>query len=185
MNKSKDCTVASTYDGTLSTRKQTTDNPSHIQNVTKTQPFNLIPVMPPNKNKSVVAKSGGLPELSKPASVREFKVPSQPVKSGNNSSRSSQTSIAPAQVQDESMMRVDQAIVAIGKSDLKVTHYDSAVESKEHSAQFPSTHDKSSDLSFGERARSTSTRETVDEQSIISHSSDVIKYQKRVNEMLC
>ena len=80
--------------------------------------------------------------------MKELKVPSQTVRSDNDPSRGSQTSIAPTLIQDESMMLVDQAIVAIGKSDLKLTHDNSAIESKEQSAQFPSTHDKSSDLSF-------------------------------------
>ena len=140
-----------------------------MPNVAKAQPFKLIPVMPPNKNKSAVAKPGDLSELNKPTKIKELKVPSQPAKSDNNSKHNIQTPAASIQVQEESLMLVDQAIVAIGKLDLEVIHHDYAVESKEHSPQFPSTHDKSPDFSFGERVKLTSTRETVDEQNALSY----------------
>ena len=110
--------------------------------------------------------------MSNPTSVREVKIPLPPVKSGDNSSRSSYPSPSLVQVQDESMMQVDQAIVAIGKSGLKLAHDNSAIESKEPSAHFPSTHDKSSDLSFEERAKLISTKEIVDGRKILSHTGD-------------
>ena len=113
--------------------------------------------MPPNKNESTVAKPGGLLKWGNPTNVKEVKISLPPVKSGNNSSCNSYPSPSPAQIQDESMMQVDQAIVAIGKSDLKVVHNNIATKSKNLLAQSPSTHDRSSDPSFGERAKLINT----------------------------
>ena len=119
------------------------------------QPFKLIPVMPPNKDKSVAVKSKHQLKTSDQDMRTKLKALSHtvpPVEIASSMNQNPLTSTRSSST--EAIMLVDQAIIAVVRKE---------------SIDVLSTHDRSPYLSFGEKVRSRASAKP-DVESAISGS---------------